>query len=392
MKYLLILLFLANSIFTYAQQKSEVEYINALAGFYNLENLFDTINDPKIDDEEFLPNSEKKYNSTAYWRKLNNMAKVIKSIGITDNPEGLALLGVVEIENATVLKDLAATDSLKDRNYQYVHFQSPDARGIDVGLLYNPKYFSVLKAWPHQVTLPDKHPTRDILVVKGDLVGETVYVLINHWPSRRGGSNSFDLNNKERAYNRESRVSYDRVTGVTRQGSTELTDNTGLKIDNGETSSPAREAAAKECMKVIDSIQAQNPNAKILIMGDLNDDPTNKSVSEVLLAKFDPKEVLQKGIYNPLASFFKKGYGSLAYGGKWNLFDQLMFSQSFLDKTQLNGWFFYSAHIFARDFLINQKGDYKGYPKRSWVGNTWNEGYSDHFPVYSILVRALPTQ
>jgi Endonuclease/Exonuclease/phosphatase family len=389
MKYLFLALGILCSMWSIAQQK-EPSYISAVAGFYNLENLFDTINDPKIDDEEFLPKSEKKYDTYAYWRKLNNMAKVIAGIGKDNNPDGLALLGVVEIENATVLKDLCATDSLKDRNYQYVHFQSPDARGIDVGLIYSPKYFTVIDAYPHKVTLPDLHPTRDILLVKGDLVGDTVFVLVNHWPSRRGGSNRFDLGNKEQAYNRNSRVVVDRVSGVSRQNGSELTDSDGLRSDGEELTRPARAAAAKACKFLVDSIQATNPNAKVLIMGDLNDDPTSPSVKDVIMAKSDIAEVQPKEIYNALGGFFKQGYGSLAFNGKWNLFDQLMFTQAFLDKKQLNGWFLYSAHIYARDFLINQKGDYKGYPKRSWVGNNWNNGYSDHLPVYSILLRALP--
>jgi hypothetical protein len=384
---LLGLLFICH--FLQAQQTPAPQYITAITGFYNLENLFDTINDPKIDDEEFLPKSEKNYNTKAYWCKLNNMAKVIKGMGEKENPDGLALLGVVEIENATVLQDLIATDSLKARNYQYVHYDSPDARGIDVGLIYSPKYFTVLESHPHFVALPDKHPTRDILVVKGDLVGDTVFILVNHWPSRSGGSNLFDLNNKEQAMNRGAKTSYDRVTGLTRQGGAELSDNSALRYDGEELSRPSRAAAAKECMYLVDSIQQVQPNAKIIIMGDLNDDPTSPSVKDIMQVKFDAEKTEPKEIFNALANFYKKGYGTLAYNGKWNLFDQLMYTQPFLDKKQLNGWFHYSSHIYFRDFLINESGDYKGYPKRSWVGNNWNGGYSDHFPVYSVLVRAL---
>jgi hypothetical protein len=379
--------FLLLSIVGVAQADKKVQYITAITGFYNLENLYDTINDPKTADEEFLPNSEKKYNTAAYWRKLNNMAKVIKGIGEKENADGLALLGVVEIENGTVLKDLCATDSLKARNYQYVQFDSPDGRGIDVGLIYNPKYFSVITAFPHKVTLPDKHPTRDILLVKGDFVGDTVFVLVNHWPSRRGGGNNFDLGNKERAYNRNNRVVVDRVTGVSRQNNSELTDNQGLQTDGEEVSRPARVAAAKECKFLMDSILATNPQAKIMMMGDLNDDPNNVSMKEVIQAKYKQEDVPTGGMWNALGSFFEKGYGTLGFRGKWNLFDQLVYSHSFLDKNQLNGWFHYSSHIYYRDFIINQGDDYKGYPKRSWVGNTWNEGYSDHLPVYSVLAK-----
>ncbi len=369
-----------------AQNTKEQQYISAVVGFYNLENLFDTIDDPRIDDAEFLPNSAKKYNTAAYQRKLNYMATAIKGIGAEQNPDGLALLGVVEVENAAVLIDLAKTDSLVDRNYKVVHYQSPDARGIDVALLYNPKYFTEISSRPYNVTLPDKHPTRDILLVEGDLVGEKVYVLVNHWPSRRGGSNNFDLNNKERAYNRDARVNVDRVTGVQRQNQTEMD---ALKLDGEESSRPARVAAAKVCKAITDSIYALNANAKIIIMGDLNDDPNNVSLTQILETKDAAADVPVKGLYNALGGTFAKGYGSLAFNGKWNLFDQLIFSQPFLDQTQTKGWFFYSAHIYARDFLINQKGDYKGYPKRSWVGDRWNSGYSDHLPTYSLLVRVL---
>jgi predicted extracellular nuclease len=379
---LLVVLLLLPALLLRAQNNgNQRQYISAIVGFYNLENLFDTINDVHIDDEEFLPGSAKRYNTAQYQKKLDNMASVIEGIGADVNPEGLALLGVVEIENATVLKDLAATEKLRARNYQYVHHQSPDARGIDVGLLYNPKYFTVIGSHPHKVTLPDKYATRDILVVKGDLVGDTVYVLVNHWPSRRG-NNNFDLSAKERAYNQNN-------TWRERQNQIDLNGNQGLRADGEELSRPNRLAAARACMSVVDSIQAQQPNAKIIIMGDLNDDPTSPSVEKVIKAKEDMAAVQPKEFYNPFTQYFKKGFGTLAYNGKWNLFDQILFTQAWLDQQQTNGWFLYRTHIYYRDFLIEQKGDYKGYPKRSWVGDRWNEGYSDHLPVYTVIVRAI---
>lgn len=389
---LLILLSATISYNTVNAQTKQPQYISAAVGFYNLENLFDTIDDPKIADEEFLPRSEKKYNTAAYYRKLNNMAQAIVGIGKDANPDGLALLGVAEIENETVLQDLIATDSLMARNYSYVHYQSPDERGIDVGLLYNPKYFTVISSRPHHVTLPNRHPTRDILVVTGDLVGDTVTVLVNHWPSRSGSSNRFDANNKNAALNRNGRITIDRVTGVTRQNVNELPDADGTQLTGEEISRPNRAAAAKACMQVIDSLQLLNPNAKIMIMGDLNDDPNSPSVKDIMAVQYNPADVQPKGIYNSLGNYFIQGngkLGTLAYRGKWNLFDQLMYTQPMLDKTQLNGWFVYSSHIYYRDFLINTTGDYKGYPKRSWVGNKWNNGYADHLPVYSILVKAI---
>jgi predicted extracellular nuclease len=363
-------------------QNKQPQYISAIIGFYNLENLFDTINDPKIDDEEFLPASAKKYNNALYRNKLENMAEAISGVGTDVNTDGLALFGVVEIENETVLKDLAATEKLRPRNYQYVHFNSADARGIDVALLYNPKYFTVLEAWPHTVTLPDKYATRDILVVKGDFVGDTIVVIVNHWPSRRGGSNNADLQNKEAAYNRNN-------TWRERQNQIELNSNQGLRADGEELSRPNRLAAARECMSIIDSVQMQNPQAKIIVMGDLNDDPNSPSVEKVLQAKADMAEVLPKGLFNPFAQFHKQGYGTLVFNGKWNLFDQVMFTQPWLNQQQTNGWFLYKSHIYYREFLIQKEGDYKGYPKRSWSGDKWINGYSDHLPVYNVLLRVV---
>ncbi len=391
---LYVIILLCHAALQANAQAKPPQYISAVVGFYNLENLYDTINDTRIDDEEFLPTSEKKYNTAAYNRKLNNLAQAIYGVGTDNNADGLALLGVVEIENATVLKDLCATDSLKQRNYQYVHYDSPDARGIDVGLLYNPRYFTVINSWPHQVTLPNKHATRNILVVQGDFVGDTVYVLVNHWPSRRGGNNNADLNNKDRAYSRTGRAVYDANTN-TRTNYNQANENgsSAARLDGEEMTRSLRIAAAKDCMQVIDSIQLLQPNAKIMIMGDFNDDPNSPSIKDVMQVQYTEADVPTKGVYNALGSYFINGkgkLGSLAYGGKWNLTDQLMYTKPLLNKTQLNGWFLYSSHIYYRPFLINQTGEYKGYPKRSWVGNTWNEGYSDHLPVYSILVRALP--
>lgn len=362
-------------------KNAQTRYISAIVGFYNLENLFDTIDDPKTDDAEFLPSSPKKYNAERYRNKLNNMADVISGIGTDVNTEGLALLGVVEIENETVLKDLAATDKLKSRNYQFVHYDSPDARGIDVGLLYNPKYFTPIESWPHHVSLPDKYDTRDILVVKGDFVGDTILVIVNHWPSRRGGSNNADIAAKESAYNRVNRD---------RQNQVNL--DPGLRTDGEEASRPNRMAAARECLSIVDSFQAKNPGIKVIIMGDLNDDPESPSVDKVLKAKADMAAVKEKELFNPFIQFHKQGYGTLVFAGKWNLFDQVMFTYPWLDQQQTNGWFLYKSHIYYRDFLITKNGDYKGYPKRSWSGDKWINGYSDHLPVYNVLVRMIPGQ
>ncbi|MBK7680712.1 MAG: hypothetical protein IPJ29_15190 [Chitinophagaceae bacterium] len=159
--------------------------------FYNLENLFDTLDNTLINDEEFLPNGPRNYNGKIYFDKLNKLATVISQIGIEANPDGPAILGVAEVENDTVLNDLIRQPLIAKRNYKIVHYDSKDARGIDVGLLYNPKYFTVEASDKLYVQLPggskDAYYTRDILWVRGKLDGETIHVYVNHWPSRSGG-------------------------------------------------------------------------------------------------------------------------------------------------------------------------------------------------------------
>ncbi len=325
-----------------AQKKS---YKVSLIGFYNLENLYDTVNNPIVDDEEFLPNSERHYNTRIYQDKLDRLTTVIAQIGTDINPEGLALLGVAEVENDTVLTALIKHKNLKSRNLKIVHYDSPDRRGVDVGLLYNPKYFKPLYSAPLFVKLPggskDSYFTRDILYVKGIMDEDTIHVMVGHWPSRSGGE---------------------------------------------ERSIPARAAAAGVCKKIIDSIMATNPQSKIILMGDLNDDPISPSITKVLGAKGKMSDVKEKGLFNPWADFYRRGIGTLAYQDAWGLFDQVIISQAWLDKEQ-SGYFFHKATIFNREFLVQQTGRYKGYGKRTWDGMTYNYGYSDHFPVYVTMLK-----
>ncbi len=324
---------------------SQKQYKVAIVGFYNLENLFDTINNPAINDEEFLPAGIKNYNSATYFDKLTKLATVISQIGTDKNPDGAAILGVAEIENDTVLKDLAAHELLKRQNYKYVHYDSRDLRGIDVGLLYNPKYFTPEQSDKLFVQLPggskDAYFTRDILWVKGKLDGEDIHIYVNHWPSRSGGE---------------------------------------------ERSRPAREAAAMVAKKHIDSINKAEPNAKIILMGDLNDDPTNSSVAAVLNAKGKQKEVMKKGLFNPWWDMYKSGLGTLAYQDSWNLFDQVIISYPWLERNQ-TGFFYYQPFIFSREFMKENIGRWKGYPMRTWDGNSYRGGYSDHFPTYIVLLK-----
>jgi hypothetical protein len=337
--FFLVLFFYGNA------QEQKQQFKVAIVGFYNLENLYDTINNPMVNDEEFLPGGPKNYNTRIYLDKLTKLATVISQMGVEQNPDGPALLGVAEIENDTVLRDLASHQLLKRQGYEFVHYDSRDARGVDVALFYNPKYFSPEQSDKLFVRLPggskDSYFTRDILWVKGKLDGETIHVYVNHWPSRVGGE---------------------------------------------ERSRPAREAAALVAKQHIDSISALDPMAKIILMGDLNDDPVNTSVSVVLNARGKQKEVKQGGLYNPWTDVYKSGVGTLAYQDSWNLFDQIIISYPWLSRTQ-TGFFYYQSHIFSREFMKENIGRYKGYPMRTWDGNSYRGGYSDHFPTYLVLLK-----
>ena len=294
----------------YAQKES---FKPSLIGFYNLENFYDTVNNPIVDDEEFLPNSERHYNTRIFLDKVERLSTVISQIGTDVNPDGLALMGVAEIENDTVLKILAHCKLLKSRNLKIIHYDSPDKRGIDVALFYNPKYFTPLYSINLFVTLPggskESFLTRDILYAKGIMDGDTVHVMVGHWPSRSGGE---------------------------------------------ERSIPARAAAAGVVKRVVDSLMAININSKIVIMGDLNDDPISPSLTKVLNAKGSVKGLKDGGLYNPWYDFYKNGIGTIAYQDSWGLFDQVVISKAWLDKTQ-PGYHYYRATIFNREFLVQRR-------------------------------------
>lgn len=340
--YLTIALTVLSFSIGYAQKAS---YRPALIGFYNLENFYDTVNNPLVDDEEFLPNSERHYNTHIFLDKVDRLTEVIAQLGTELNPDGLAILGVSEIENDTVLNALIQHKRLKSRNLKIVHYDSPDRRGIDVGMLYNPKYFTPLYSEPLFVKLPggtkDAFYTRDILYVKGIMDGDTIHVMVGHWPSRSGGE---------------------------------------------ERSIPARAAAAGVVRGVVDSLMAITKNTKIVIMGDLNDDPISPSMTKVLKAKGSLSDVKEGELYNPWFDLYKRGIGTIAYQDAWGLFDQVIVSHAWMNKEQA-GYHFYKPTIFNKEFLVQQTGRYKGYPKRTWDGSTYNYGYSDHFPVYVTFLK-----
>lgn len=330
------------SLSTYSQDKKVGIYS---IGFYNLENLFDTIPSPGVNDVEFTPGGVKKWDGRKYWKKIENMSFAISKMAREYCPEGPAVLGVSEIENRTVLEDLAKAPSISSANYKIVHYDSPEARGVDVALLYNPKLFKVTSSHPYKFTLPNKSyfKSRDQLLVSGLLMGEPVNFIVCHWPSRRNGE---------------------------------------------KASRYLREAAAKLTRHITDSLFKADPKAKIVLMGDLNDDPYNVPVKVVIGAKKNQEDVQPKGFFNTMWRILDKGVGSLGYQGEWNLFDQIIISHEFLgtDRSTLKYW---KAEVFNKDFLIQQEGQYKGYPWRSFSGDTFIEGYSDHFPTLIYLAKEI---
>ncbi|ENA1807437.1 endonuclease/exonuclease/phosphatase family protein [Flavobacterium psychrophilum] len=333
--------------------------------FYNFENLFDTINNPNI-DEEWLPNGAQNWTSKKYKEKIHNLARVINEIGTGENQKNSpTFIGGAEIENRGVLEDLVKDPQLISNDYGIVHFDSPDKRGIDVALLYQKKHFQPTsyiniplliykkdtKAKAEKETDEDKADkdkieisqdsrvyTRDILLVTGLLDGDEINVIVNHWPSRSGGE---------------------------------------------KKSSPFREAAGRMDRKIMDSIYKVNPNAKIINMGDLNDGTYNKSVKEGVGAKLKKEEVEKFGVYNPFEEMAKKGNASLFYRDAGDIFDQIMVSQTLIEKDY-SSFRYWKAGIYNKPYMITTTGQYKGYPLRH--GN--NEiGFSDHFPVYIYLIK-----
>ncbi len=347
MKNILLLLVLLVTIQTNAQKKSN--YKVAVVAFYNLENFYDTLDDPQTNDEEFTPAGPRNYNSKIYWNKVGKLATVLSKIGTDDEkficPDGAAFIGVAEVENDNVLNDLIADPQLRNRHYKFIHYDSKDRRGVDVGFLYNPKYFEVLDSRALFVQLPsgakDAYYTRDVLWVKGKLDGEIVHVYVNHWPSRLGGE---------------------------------------------ERSAPGRAAAALVGKKHIDSIAIAEGEQKVILMGDLNDDPISASLTKVLKAKGNLADMKPGLFYNPWVEMYKNGYGTLAYQDAWGLFDQIVITNKWLDKKQ-EGFFFQRQFIFNREFLKENIGRYKGYGMRTWDGLSYRGGYSDHFPTYLVMLK-----
>lgn len=388
-----VLIFLFSTSLT-AQQKFKA----ATVAFYNVENLFDTelsagyidgtlpYNDPNyhisipvsdipkydtvyfrgrytyeniegkkiirplILQDEFSPSGKKVWTKERYNRKLKNLSEVISKLGWEETKTAPVIVGLSEIENRQVVEDLVSQPALEPYNYGVVHFNSFDARGVDVALIYQKDRFKVTEAKPYTVEIfneeGNREYTRDILRVTGLLDGEEFTFLVNHWPSRRGGE---------------------------------------------KVSLPKRQKAAEVMKGIYDEIRTKKPQAKIIAMGDFNDDPVSPSIKKTLGAKGDKSKVQDSDIFNLMEPMYKKGMGSLAYRDSWNLFDMLIVTGTLIDnQKKFETYKVHKTEIFSPQYLVTPEGQYKGYPFRMYGGDTFYEnGYSDHFPVYTVLLREL---
>lgn len=333
---------------------------NHVIGFYNLENLFDVYNDPVKNDEEFLPEGKNKWTEAKYQVKLKNMAKVIRAMK-EENGVWHALLGVSEIENRLVLEDLVWEEQIREANYQIIHYDGPDRRGVDVALLYDPKVFTFIESESIQFTFEgssidwiqskeerDYFRTRDILMVHGTIDGEHFAVYVAHLPSRAGG----------------------------KKGGNQLRDRGGEIMYNHAM-----------------QMQAKYPGIKIICMGDMNDNPTDPSMAEYLHGKEFTEEVTDTEFFSPFTSMLKAGFGSLAYQGVWSIYDLLLVNNALVHPQegtfglrQLHKKGYY-GRIFNAKFLTNQAGQYKGTPYRTFSNGAFIGGYSDHYPTYIVITK-----
>jgi len=314
----------------------------AVIGWYNVENLYDTKKDSIADDSEFLPTGAYQWTQERYEQKIKNLAYAISEIGKEQG--GVVVLGVCEVENESVLNDLVAQTPLKHLHYKVAHQDGPDVRGVDVAFIYQGDRFELISQKAHTLKIPEnpKFKTRDQLLLVGVLdKTDTLYLIANHWPSKRGG---------------EAR------------------------------SNPLRMAAAKLTRSIVDSLLAIHPNAKIIIMGDLNDNPPAKSITVGLGAKGKIKDVAKSNIFNPMWKMYQDGIGSYAYKDAWELIDQIMVSYSLLNPKP-NTYKYVSAQVFSPNFLKTKTGSFQGYPFRTYAGGNYAGGYSDHFPVYILLQK-----
>ena len=345
MRNLFITLLLVVATTVLAQEKKIGVYG---VGFYNLENLFDTCHDEGKNDYEYLANGTNKWNAMKYESKLANMSRVLAEMG-TDLLKniGCAIIGVSEVENARALSDLVAQPALAARNFKFCHVEGPDKRGVDCGLLYNPRFFEPkdVKLYPYVQKLEKDSGfvTRGFLTVKGSLAGDDIAVIVCHLPSR--AATSF-----------------------------------------------YRELGAEQVRHLKDSLIAAEPNLKVIVMGDMNDDPMDPSMAKSLRARKKIADVKSGDMFNPWWKTLSDGNGTIKYDGGYNLFDQIILSPQLLTpegKKDFSTLKYVKHQIFSREYMLQQEGKFKGYPKRTFSGGVWLNGFSDHLPSIVYLAKEL---
>jgi predicted extracellular nuclease len=327
--YLLTLLFWFSSF----SQPSIKSYRNEFTiACYNVENLFDTIDNIDVKDEEFLPSSEKLWTSIRYQKKLDDISRVLLEINPSDLP---VIIGLVEVENQNVLNDLVHASAFKNQNYGIIHHESPDFRGIDVAMIYRKDKFKVIMHEILPVTFDDdpNYKTRDILLVTGQLNGQIFHIFVNHWPSRIGGD---------------------------------------------EKTETKRMKASAVLKNRINQLFAIDPKANIIVMGDMNDEPTNKSLTEI-----QSVNSIDSGarLVNIMVSDDSEGLGTYFYNGDWNMLDNILVSNRMINSSQFrieNN----KGSIFSSEWMIFENKNGAKTPNRTYVGNKYTGGVSDHFPVY----------
>lgn len=298
-------------------------------------------------NEEFTPNSPKNYGTKVYKQKLANAARVISELGASVTKTAPVIVGLLEVENRQVVEDLVKEPALRKYGYGIVHYNSYDYRGIDAAMIYQKRRFKPSYITKKELKIYNqsgrREYTRDLLVVSGYLDGEKVAIFVNHWPSRRGGE---------------------------------------------AVSLPKRNAAAQLLRTQMDSVKTLDPSVKILVMGDFNDDPISTSIRDYVKAAGRVKDLSPERPYlNLMYPLYKKGVASLAYRDAPNLFDQIIVSENLINNPDPKTYSVYKTEVYAPAYLINKEGSFKGYPFRSWNGDIFTGGYSDHFPVCTILSK-----
>ena len=348
----LAILLLVPSGWAQKVQKSHV------IGFYNLENLFDIYHDEGKNDYEYLPDGANQWTEVKYQKKLHNMATVIRAMK-DDNKVYHTILGVSEIENRNVLEDLVMQPEIADANFQIVHYDGPDRRGVDCALLYRPDQFTLLESRSIPFTFDSPNikfnmdslervdfRTRDVLEVRGTIDGEMFAFYVTHLPSRIGGK-------------------------------------------SGDLRSRGAEIIHENAMRLMEKY----PGIKIAVMGDMNDNPYDESMVTYLRGKETMEEMVEGDFFDPFLSMIKAGYGSLAYQGVWSIFDIILVNGNLAHPAK--GTFgiqplvkkkFY-GRVFQKPWMTQQEGQYKGTPKRTSSNGAFINGYSDHYPTYIVISR-----